>query len=169
MEIRKNHEKIKFPESVQGHPRVSPGCQGGFKTPQRSILRCPGTSENDKILEKLKISIQIEGLGMLFSPKQLDSSCFCASFGASFIKIRWMDVENEPLQNLSFFNPIPAARSSPLSPLPPLRPTPTPVGACTQDLVIKNRPEDIDQARYCASPRPRPPPLPPCAHYDTYI
>ena len=41
---------------------MSPGCQGGFKTLQRSILRCPGTSEMIK-LEKLKISIQTEGLG----------------------------------------------------------------------------------------------------------
>ena len=57
---------MKFSESVKGHPRVSPGCQGGFKTPQRSILRCPGTSEMIK-LEKLKISIQTEGLGYYMS------------------------------------------------------------------------------------------------------
>ena len=52
-------------------------------------------------LEKLKISIQTEGLGYYMS-KQLDSSYFCASFGASFIEIRWMGVENDKLQNSSF-------------------------------------------------------------------
>ena len=193
----KNDEKMKFPESVQGHPRVSSGCQGGFKTPQRSILRCPGTQKMMK-LEKLKISIQTERLGyymsrggsdfsfflFLFHVKWLEEhispmlprvirgqggassrfkkietswldfaepkndanwgkvnrshgGChsfsplehvvlmrisilhtFAQSFGASFIKIRWMDAENEPLQNLSFSSH-PAARSSP--PLPPPR------------------------------------------------
>ena len=62
----KNDENMKFPESVQVHSRVSPGCQGGFKTPQKSILRCPGTQKMIK-LEKLKISIETEGLGHYMS------------------------------------------------------------------------------------------------------
>jgi hypothetical protein len=47
--LMKNDENYEVSERVQGHPRMSPGCQGGFETPNRLILRCP------RALEVLKL------------------------------------------------------------------------------------------------------------------
>ena len=111
---------MKFPESVQGHPRTSPGCQGGFKTPQRSILRCPGTPEMIK-LEKFKISLQTEGLGYYMSTPSPAGSNANQGYAPSPATLPHGARYASPPPHPTRFSSHSAARSSPHTP-PPQRP-----------------------------------------------